>query len=58
MLRVHSRDLHDHIVQEAAESLTSGVYTDLGLRSTTGHIIHCHRLVIAAVSPYLKQVDV
>ena len=56
MLRVHSRDLHDHIVQEAGESLVSGVYTDLGLRCSGGQVLHCHKLVMSAVSPYLKQV--
>ena len=56
MLRVHSRDLHEHIAQEAGESLVSGMYTDLGIRCMGGHMVQCHRLVMSAVSPYLKQV--
>ena len=55
MLRVHSRDLHEHIAQEAGESLVSGQHTDLGIRCKDGVIVQCHRLVMSAVSPYLKQ---
>ena len=57
MLRVHSQDLHEHIVQEASESLGSGLYTDLGIRCQDGVMVQCHRLVMSAVSPYLKQVE-
>ena len=56
MLRVHSQDLHEHIVQEAGECLGSGLYTDLGIRCQDGVMVQCHRLVMSAVSPYLKQV--
>ena len=55
MLRVHSRDLHEHIAQEAGESLVSGQHTDLGIRCKDGVMVQCHRLVMSAVSPYLKQ---
>ena len=56
MLRVHSRDLHEHIAQEAGECLQSGLYTDLAIRCEDGGLLHAHRLVMSAVSPYLKQV--
>ena len=56
MLRVHSRDLHEHIAQEAGECLQSGLYTDLAIRCEDGSLLHAHRLVMSAVSPYLKQV--
>ena len=56
MLRVHSRDLHEHIAQEAGECLQSGLYTDLAIRCGDGSLLHAHRLVMSAVSPYLKQV--
>ena len=55
MLRVHSRDLHEHIAQEAGDSLVSGQHTDLGIRCKEGVMVQCHRLVMSAVSPYLKQ---
>jgi hypothetical protein len=32
MLRVHSRDLHDHLASEVGQSLESGLYTDLIIR--------------------------
>lgn len=56
MLRVHSRDLHEHIALEAGECLESGLYTDLAIRCEGGQMLHAHRLVLSAVSPYLKQV--
>ena len=56
MLRVHSRDLHEHIAQEAGECLQTGLYTDLAIRCEDGSILQAHRLVMSAVSPYLKQV--
>ena len=56
MLRVHSRDLHEHIAQEAGECLQSGLYTDLAIRCGDGSVLQAHRLVMSAVSPYLKQV--
>ena len=56
MLRVHSRDLHEHIALEAGECLDSGLYTDLAIRCEGGQMLHAHRLVMSAVSPYLKQV--
>jgi len=55
MLRVHSRDLHEHIALEAGECLESGLYTDLAIRCEGGHMLHAHRLVMSAVSPYLNQ---
>ena len=56
MLRVHSRDLHEHIAQEAGDSLASGSHTDLAIRCQDGETLPAHRLVLAAVSPYLRQV--
>lgn len=55
MLRVHSQDLHEHVASEAGECLESGLYTDLALRCHDGHILRAHRIVLAAVSPYLRQ---
>eukprot|EP00093_Oithona_nana_P013552 13552.XXX_142509_144428_1 [CDS] Oithona nana genome sequencing. len=55
LLRVHSQDLHDHIAQEVGECLESGLYTDLAIRCAQGQTLHAHRLVMAAVSPYLQM---
>ena len=58
LLRVHSQDLHDHIAQEVGECLESGLYTDLAIRCAQGQTLHAHRLVLAAVSPYLQMVTI
>ena len=57
LLRVHSQDLHEHIAQEVGECLESGLYTDLAIRCAEGQTLHAHRLVMAAVSPYLQMVS-
>lgn len=54
LLRVHSQDLHEHIAQEVGECLDSGLYTDLAIRCAEGQVLHAHRLVLSAVSPYLQ----
>ena len=54
MLRVHSKDLHEHVVSEAGECLDQGLYTDVLLRCRDGQTVHAHRIVLAAVSPYLR----
>jgi len=51
---VHSQDLHEHIAQEVGECLESGLYTDLAIRCAEGQTLHAHRVVMAAVSPYLQ----
>ena len=56
LLRVHSKDLHEHIAQEVGECLESGLYTDLMIRCNNGQTLHGHKLVLSAVSPYLKWV--
>jgi hypothetical protein len=55
MLRVHSKDLHEHVASEAGECLESGLYTDLAIRCRGGQTLYAHRLVLAAVSPYLRH---
>jgi len=55
MLRVHSKDLHEHVVAEVAECLTSGVFTDLIIKCKDGEVVHAHSLVLCAVSPYLRH---
>ena len=55
MLRVHSKDLHEHVVSEAGECLESGLYTDLVIRCKDGRIVQAHKLVLAAVSPYIRS---
>lgn len=55
MLRVHSKDLHEHVVAEVAECLTSGVFTDIIIKCKDGEVVHAHSLVLCAVSPYLRQ---
>jgi hypothetical protein len=55
MLRVHSKDLHEHVASEAGECLESGLYTDLAIRCRGGETLYAHRLVLAAVSPYLRH---
>ena len=57
LLRVHSRDLHEHLVQEVGECLETGLYTDLIIRCKGGHAIHAHKLVLSAASPYLIWVS-
>ena len=56
LLRVHSQDLHEHIAQEVGECLESGAYTDLAIRCAQGQTLHAHKVVMAAVSPYLQMV--
>ena len=58
LLRVHSQDLHEHIAQEVGECLDSGLYTDLAIRCAEGQVLHAHRLVLSAVSPYLQFVSI
>ena len=55
MLRVHSKDLHEHVVSEAGECLESGLYTDLIIRCKDRKTVHAHKLVLAAVSPYIRS---
>ena len=57
MLRVHSRDLHDHLVQEVGQCLETGLYTDLVIRCKGGQDIHAHKLILSSVSPFLKWVS-
>ena len=57
LLRVHSQDLHEHIAQEVGECLESGAYTDLAIRCALGQTLHAHKVVLAAVSPYLQWVS-
>ena len=57
LLRVHSQDLHEHIAQEVGECLESGAYTDLAVRCAQGQTLHAHKVVLAAVSPYLQWVS-
>ena len=58
LLRVHSQDLHEHIAQEVGECLESGAYTDLAVRCAQGQTLHAHKVVMAAVSPYLQMVRI
>eukprot|EP00096_Caligus_rogercresseyi_P016693 TRINITY_DN950_c0_g1_i2.p1 TRINITY_DN950_c0_g1~~TRINITY_DN950_c0_g1_i2.p1 ORF type:complete len:638 (-),score=199.34 TRINITY_DN950_c0_g1_i2:247-2160(-) len=53
-LRVHSKDLHEHIAQEVGECLDNGLYTDLIIRCKEGKTLKAHRLVLCAISPYFK----
>ena len=57
LLRVHSDDLPHHIVEQIAECFESGLYTDLVLRCEGGRMVHAHKLVMSAVSPFLKAVS-
>ena len=56
LLRVHSEDLVHHIAEAVGSSFESGCFSDLSLRCADGKTVHAHRLVMAAVSPYLKEV--
>jgi len=53
-MHVQSKDLYLHIVQEVGECLENGLYTDLILRCGGGATLHAHKLVLSAVSPYVK----
>jgi len=55
LLRVHSRDLCEHVASEAGECLEKGLYTDLEIRCAEGEVLRAHSLVLAAVSPYLRR---
>ena len=48
-------DAHE-LMKEAGACLKSGVYTDLDIRCKGGEVLRAHRLVLAAVSPFIKQV--
>ena len=56
-MHVQSKDLYLHIVQEVGECLENGLYTDLILRCGGGATLHAHKLVLSAVSPYVKWVS-
>ena len=55
-MHVQSKDLYLHIVQEVGECLENGLYTDLIIRCASGQTLHAHKLVLSAVSPYIKWV--
>ena len=54
MMRVHSADLHEHVVSEIGDCQSSGLFTDVTIRCREGEVLYAHRAVLAAVSPYLK----
>ena len=60
LLRVASKDLHDHMLQDVAECLQSRAFTDMVIRCNDGEDraedIWVHRVVLGAVSPYLRMV--
>ena len=63
LLRVASKDLHDHMLQDVAECLQSRAFTDMVLRCNDGddhpaEDIWVHRVVLGAVSPYLRMVKI
>ena len=58
LLRIHSRDLPDHIVQEVAECYETGTYADITITCKGGKEIGAHKMVLAAVSPYIKMVGI
>ena len=63
LLRVASKDLHDHMLQDVAECLQSRAFTDMVIRCKDGdgdnraEDIWVHRVVLGAVSPYLRMVS-
>ena len=63
-LRVHSQDLHDHMLQDVADCLESRAFTDMVIRCNDGdgeresEDIWVHKVVLGAVSPYLRMVNV
>ena len=61
LLRVASKDLHDHMLQDVAECLQSRAFTDMVIRCNDGdraEDIWVHRVVLGAVSPYLRMVKI
>ena len=62
LLRVASKDLHEHMLQDVADCLRSRAFTDMVIRCNDGddreEDIWVHRVVLGAVSPYLRMVIV
>ena len=62
LLRVHSKDLHDHMLQDVADCLQSRAFADMVIRCNDGgdreEEIWVHKVVLGAVSPYLRMVSV
>lgn len=62
LLRVHSKDLHDHMLQDVADCLQSRAFSDMVIRCNDGddreEDIWVHKVVLGAVSPYLRMVIV
>ena len=46
MLRVHSKDLHDHVVVEIGECLSSGLFTDIQVNCKVSVLSLCHKILI------------
>lgn len=57
LLRVHSNDLHEHLVEEVGNCFESQTFSDLRIRFKGGKTVKAHKLVLAAVSPFLKSVS-
>ena len=46
MLRVHSKDLHDHVVVEIGECLSSGLFTDIQVNCKVSIFFLAHKILI------------
>ena len=62
LLRVHSKDLHEHMLQDVADCLQTRSFADMVIRCNDGggdkeEEIWVHKVVLGAVSPYLRMVN-
>ena len=59
LLRVHSKDLHEHVLQDVADCLQTRSFADMVIRCNDDdqeEEIWVHKVVLGAVSPYLRMV--
>ena len=68
VLRIASSDLHEHVASSVAGCLARGVYCDVRLvcgmtrprsaKDDDESSVMAHKVVLSAVSPYLRHVSV
>ena len=58
LLRVHSEDLVHHVAEAVGSSFETSLFADVTLRCGDGKTVRAHKVVLAAVSPFLKEVGI
>ncbi len=56
VFHVHSEDMLEQVADAAASGLHSGLFADLTVRCRGGEHIRAHKIVLAAVSPFIRKV--